>query len=78
MCDVCRNYQLNWKQLNGQKMYLEDKRLYTFYHRHRARLTLCHSHAVDLFHLGERRFLDRYRRLAQDLVEHKQQYVVLS
>lgn len=78
MCDVCRNYNLNWKQINGPLKPLEQQRLYTFYHRHRARLSLCHYHAVDLFHLGERRFLERYNRLAHDLMAHKQQYVVLS
>lgn len=77
-CDVCRLYKLSDRHLNGAKVFYEYPRLYTYYQRHRARLTLCHYHSIDLFRMGERRFLESYLRLAEDLLRNKENYVVLS
>jgi hypothetical protein len=77
MCHVCRITQQNTAVLNGRKPLSVPVKLYTFYHQHRARLVLCHYHSVELFKLGERRFLMEYVRLAQDMQVNKQDYVEL-
>lgn len=77
MCHLCEVYDYDTFTLNGPKSHGETVRLYTFYHSHRARLVLCHYHSVELFHLGERRFLMEYVKLAHALLERKSEFVEL-
>lgn len=73
MCDVCNLKKIDWKFKCGEKP-LEGAKLYCVYVGKIARLTLCRIHSVELFAVGEIRFLHRYIELAIDLNQNKRKY----
>lgn len=66
MCDVCREENIDWKFHNGQKP-LSNCRLYRVYRGQTAQVTLCHIHSIELFCVGETRFLESHPSLALSL-----------
>jgi hypothetical protein len=73
MCDVCNLDNENWKFKCGDRP-LEGAKLYCVYVGKVAKLNLCRIHSIELFALGEIRFLRRYMRLAVDLNGNKKKY----
>lgn len=73
MCDVCNLDKIDWKFKCGEKP-LEVAKLYCVYVGKTANLTLCRAHSVEIFAIGEIRFLRRYINLAIDLNSNKRKY----
>ncbi|MCR9205123.1 MAG: hypothetical protein NXH75_11125 [Halobacteriovoraceae bacterium] len=63
MCDVCHEEEIDWKFRNGKRP-LHNCRLYRVYQNRVANIKLCHIHAIELFCVGESRFLEFHPRLA--------------
>ncbi len=76
MCDVCVSEKIDWKFVNGSnKSELHPVKLYRVYKDKVAVLKLCHLHGIELFVLGETRFLQIHLSLARDLAMSKKKYV---
>lgn len=63
MCDVCHEEDIDWRFRNGRKP-LHNCRLYRVYQGRVANIKLCHIHAIELFCIGENRFLANHPQLA--------------
>ena len=74
MCDVCKLEKRDWKFKCGEKSRLSNERLHRVFVGQIAYLKLCSLCARDLFHVGERRFLEKYVSLAVELSANKRQY----
>ncbi len=66
MCDVCREEEIDWKFKNGTKP-SSSCRLYRIYRGQSTQVMLCHLHSIELFCIGETRFLKFHPRLAMKL-----------
>ena len=75
MCEVCRLEGHQSKVINGKKK-LKEAKLYRVYVGQWAKMALCHIHSIELFCIGETRFLLNHLKLAQDLGVNKEKYVV--
>lgn len=67
MCDVCRSEEMDVSQMNGEKPHRVGVRLFRVYQGRVATINLCYLHTLELFQLGERRFLKGHIPLARDL-----------
>lgn len=74
MCDVCNLEGNDWKFTNGKHGNLVRSRLYSIYEGKVAHLQLCLLHDIELFMLGESRFLKEHIGLAQQLAMDKQKF----
>lgn len=75
MCDVCASEGIDWKFVNGEhKTTLHQVKLYRVYKDKLAVVKLCHLHGIELFVLGETRFLSNHISLARDLANSKKKY----
>ena len=66
MCDVCTKEGRDWKFHNGSST-IETCRLYRVYEGREAKVKLCKIHSIELFCIGESRFLSNHPSLALDL-----------
>lgn len=68
MCEVCQSEGKDYLFLNGPKKYIYTNNLYKVYKNSIAPVRLCYIHSIELFMLGEKRFLKEHlffaRRLA--------------
>lgn len=67
MCDVCVKEHRDWKFHNGSSSAIESCRLYRVYEGREASVKLCKIHSIELFCIGESRFLANHPKLALDL-----------
>lgn len=75
MCDVCSVEGKDWKFMNGKHGNLVRSKLYNIYEGKVATLNLCLIHDIELFMLGENRFLEEHLSLARQLAMNKVKYV---
>ena len=61
MCDVCKKNKIDYRFLNGKKSHLFPSQFYQIQVGKVSILRLCFLHDVELFHLGERRFLNQHK-----------------
>lgn len=77
MCVVCQIQGQDWRFRNGSKnRRITNMKLYNFYHEKVAQLGLCHCHGHELFLIGERRFLENYPNLVNEMIQHKDNYAL--
>lgn len=67
MCDVCKIRGLDYKFLNGKKDWLKQNFLYKVLVGKTAKVKLCHLHDIELFHMGEKRFVMQHIELLRVL-----------
>jgi hypothetical protein len=67
MCEVCRAEGEDFLFKNGPKKILSTNNLYKVFKNAVAPIKLCHIHSIELFHLGERRFLKEHLFFARGL-----------
>ena len=67
MCDVCKLNGTDPKFLNGKKTTMRKSTLYRVLVGKIATVTLCHVHDIELFHLGEKRFVLEHVELLRQL-----------
>lgn len=74
MCDVCRLENKDSILSNGDKPNHHSK-LFRVYMGKVASVNLCHLHGIELFCVGESRFLATHIGLALDLGENRNRYI---
>jgi hypothetical protein len=74
MCDVCDADGVNWRFKVGKHKTLAKARLYNVYDSRTAVVTLCVIHDIELFTLGEKKFISKHPKLALKLAQEKQKY----
>lgn len=67
MCEVCRAEGEDYLFRNGPKKFLTSNNLYKVFKNAVAPIKLCHVHSIELFHIGERRFLREHIDFARGL-----------
>ena len=67
MCEICQSEGKNTKFLNGPKNTILTYPLYKVYKGSIANVKLCYIHSIELFVLGERRFLREHLTFAKSL-----------
>ena len=63
MCDVCKKNNIDYRFLNGKKSVLTPSQFYQVQVGKVSVLRLCYIHDIELFHLGERRFLGQHKSI---------------
>lgn len=74
MCDVCNRESKDWKFSSGKKE-IRFAKLFRVYIGQVATVKLCHIHAIELFCIGEKRFLANHIPLASALSSEKKSFV---
>ena len=69
MCEVCRAEGDDYLFKNGPKKYLRTNNLYKVFKYTVAPIKLCHIHSIELFHVGEKRFLKEHISFARSLAQ---------
>ncbi|MDD4975132.1 MAG: hypothetical protein PHY93_12315 [Bacteriovorax sp.] len=67
MCEVCSSEGVDYLFKNGPKKILISSNLYKVFKNAVAPIKLCHVHSIELFHIGERRFLREHLVFARSL-----------
>lgn len=67
MCEVCKSEGSDYLFRNGNKKILTTNNLYKVFKDTVAPIKLCHVHSIELFHVGERRFLREHLLFARGL-----------
>ena len=67
MCEICQSEGKNTTMLNGPKNVILSCPLYKVYKGSVANVKLCYIHSIELFILGERRFLREHLTFAKSL-----------
>ena len=63
MCDVCKKNNVDYRFINGRKNHLIPSQFYQVQVGKVSVLRLCYLHDIELFRLGERRFLSIHRSI---------------
>ena len=69
MCEVCRSEGEDYLFKNGPKKSLSNSNLYKVFKNTVAPIKLCHVHSIELFSVGEKRFLKEHLDLARNLAK---------
>lgn len=67
MCDFCRAQKRDWRFINGKNAKLYKTKLFRVFKTGSVPVTLCYLCLIDLFCLGEKRFLCRSLPLLRSL-----------
>lgn len=67
MCEVCKSEGVDFKFKNGSKATLYKNALYKVFKDSVAEIKLCHVHSIELFMLGESRFIREHLIFARDI-----------
>jgi len=67
-CDVCQIHGLDSKFLNGKKSKIRKNQLHKVLVGKVATVKLCHIHDIELFNLGEKRFVMEHLDLLRSLI----------
>ncbi|MBT3984642.1 MAG: hypothetical protein HOE90_25015 [Bacteriovoracaceae bacterium] len=76
MCDACRSLNLNPEKINGQDRaaYQKISNIYGLSPTETLQVSLCYFHDVELFTLGEKRFMEKLQDLKRDIMYNKSKY----
>lgn len=67
MCEICKSEGKDYRYLNGAKDFLTTQQLYKVYKNSVAPVRLCYLHGIELFMIGETRFLREHLMFARAL-----------
>lgn len=67
MCDFCKAEKRDWRFSNGKDARLYKTKLYRIFKDSSVPVTLCYLCLIDLFCLGEKRFVTRSIPLLRSL-----------
>ncbi len=68
MCEICQSEGRDAKFVNGPKDIMTTAQLYKVYKNSVAPVRLCYIHSIELFMIGEKRFLKEHLQFARALV----------
>lgn len=67
MCEICKSEGQDYRFKNGSKLLVTTQQLYKVYKNAVAPVRLCYVHGIELFMLGETRFLQEHMPFARNL-----------
>jgi hypothetical protein len=67
MCEICKSEGKDTSFLNGPKAQIVTQQLYKVFKNNVAPVRLCYIHSIELFMLGEKRFLRQHLSFARNL-----------
>lgn len=67
MCEICKSEGRDYRFLNGKKDQVMTQQLYKVYKNNVAPVRLCYIHSIELFMIGETRFLKEHLSFARSL-----------
>ena len=67
MCEICSAEGKDYRFLNGKKDQVVTQQLYKVFKNNVAAVRLCYVHGIELFMLGEKRFLKEHILFARAL-----------
>jgi len=73
MCEICKVDGNNYLFRNGTKTKLTGNYLYKIFKDKVAPIRLCHIHSIELFHIGEKRFLMQHLNYARAIAKRSKQ-----
>lgn len=68
MCEICESEGKDAKFVNGPKDHITTAQLFKVYKNTVAPVRLCYIHSIELFMIGEKRFLKEHLQFARALV----------
>lgn len=68
MCEICISEGKDPRFVNGSKNHITTAQLYKVYKNSVAPVRLCYIHSIELFMIGEKRFLKEHLSFARALV----------
>ncbi|MBC7714398.1 MAG: hypothetical protein H7177_13720 [Rhizobacter sp.] len=68
MCDICQSEGKDPAFVNGPKDVISTQQLYKVYKNSVAPVRLCYIHSIELFMIGEKRFLKEHLSFARVLI----------
>ena len=69
MCEICKVDGNNYLFRNGDKKKLTGNFLYKIFRDKVAPIRLCHIHSIELFRIGEKRFLMQHLNYARSIAK---------
>lgn len=78
MCEICKSEGKDYKFVNGSKSFLTTQQLYKVYKDSVAPVRLCYVHSIELFMLGETRFLREHLYFARVLATRSKKLSAVS
>jgi hypothetical protein len=73
MCEICKVDGNNYLFRNGPKKKLTGNFLYKIFKDKVAPIMLCHIHSIELFRIGEKRFLMQHLNFARAIATRARQ-----
>lgn len=67
MCEICQSEGKNYRFVNGSKDFLTTQQLYKVFKNTAAPVRLCYIHGIELFMIGEIRFLRQHLSFARSI-----------
>lgn len=67
MCEVCKSEGRDYLFVNGTKSYIYTNNFYKVFKKSVASAKLCYVHSIELFMIGEKRFLQGHLSFARKL-----------
>jgi hypothetical protein len=67
MCEICKSEGQDYRFRNGTKTFVTTQLLYKVFRNSVAPVRLCYIHGIELFLLGEKRFLLEHLPFARNL-----------
>lgn len=67
MCEICNSEGKDFLYVNGAKKQITTYQLYKVYREAVAPVRLCYIHGIELFMIGEKRFLREHLLFAKNL-----------
>jgi hypothetical protein len=68
MCEICQSEGKDPRFVNGMKDIISTQQLYKVYKNSVAPVRLCYIHSIELFMIGEKRFLKEHLSFAHVLI----------
>ncbi|OUR96869.1 hypothetical protein A9Q84_11065 [Halobacteriovorax marinus] len=78
MCDVCKAEGLDSQFMNGSKSRISPSKLFRVFKGQTATIKLCSIHDIQLFMLGEQRFLLENLGFLKHLNHNRRNFVTSS
>lgn len=67
MCEICKSEGIDYRFINGPQHVIVTHQLYKVFKNSTAPVKLCYIHGIELFMIGEKRFLKEHLSFARGL-----------
>jgi len=78
MCEICKSEGKDYRFSNGEKDNIVTQQLYKVYKNTVAPVRMCYIHSIELFMIGEKRFLREHLDFARALATRSKKITAAS